>query len=174
MPPGHYFLNSLNISQTNNVYVVPLPGSLPISYLCPMEWIFSLENIEEAAGALLQHTGNMGVIAFYGQMGAGKTTFIKALCQVLGTGDQVNSPTFTLVNEYLSAEEIPIYHFDFYRIKNLQEAVDIGCEEYFETPGTLSLIEWPELITPLLPPEAWQATLEVLSSGKRKLTMSRG
>jgi tRNA threonylcarbamoyladenosine biosynthesis protein TsaE len=139
-----------------------------------MEWIFSLENIEEAAGALLQHTGNTGVIAFYGQMGAGKTTFIKALCQVLGTGDQVNSPTFTLVNEYLSAEGIPIYHFDFYRIKNLQEAVDIGCEEYFETPGTLSLIEWPELITPLLPPEAWQVTLEVLPSGERKLTVSRG
>jgi len=139
-----------------------------------MEWIFSLENIEEAAGALLQHIGSTGVIAFYGQMGAGKTTFIKALCQVLGTGDQVNSPTFTLVNEYLSAEGIPIYHFDFYRIKNLQEAVDIGCEEYFETPGTLSLIEWPELITPLLPPEAWQATLEVLPSGERKLTLSRG
>ena len=139
-----------------------------------MEWIFSLENIEEAAGALLQHTGSTGVIAFYGQMGAGKTTFIKALCRVLGTGDQVNSPTFTLVNEYLSSEEIPIYHFDFYRIKNLQEAVDIGCEEYFETPGTLSLIEWPELITPLLPPEAWQATLEVLPSGERKLSVSRG
>ncbi|MFA6652370.1 MAG: tRNA (adenosine(37)-N6)-threonylcarbamoyltransferase complex ATPase subunit type 1 TsaE [Bacteroidales bacterium] len=139
-----------------------------------MEWIFSLENIEEAAGALLQHTGPTGVIAFYGQMGAGKTTFIKALCRVLGTGDQVNSPTFTLVNEYLSSEEIPIYHFDFYRIKNLQEAVDIGCEEYFETPGTLSLIEWPELITPLLPPEAWQATLEVLPSGERKLSVSRG
>ena len=138
-----------------------------------MEWIFSLENIEEAAGALLQHTGSTGVIAFYGQMGAGKTTFIKALCRVLGTGDQVNSPTFTLVNEYLSSEEIPIYHFDFYRIKNLQEAVDIGCEEYFETPGTLSLIEWPELITFLLPPEAWQATLDVLPSGERKLTVSR-
>jgi tRNA threonylcarbamoyladenosine biosynthesis protein TsaE len=139
-----------------------------------MEWIFSLENIEEAAGALLQHTGPTGVIAFYGQMGAGKTTFIKALCQVLGTGDQVNSPTFTLVNEYLSAEGIPIYHFDFYRIKNLQEAVEIGCEEYFETPGTLSLIEWPELITPLLPPEAWQATLDVLPTGERKLIVSRG
>jgi len=143
------------------------------SYLCAMELIFSLENIRNTATALLKHTGNTGVIAFYGQMGAGKTTFIKALCQVLGTGDQVNSPTFTLVNEYLSTEGIPIYHFDFYRIKNLQEAVDIGCEEYFETPGTLSLIEWPELITPLLPPEAWQATLDVLPSGERKLIVSR-
>ena len=138
-----------------------------------MELIFSLENIRKAAKALLQHTGNTGVIAIYGQMGAGKTTFIKALCQVLGTGDQVNSPTFTLVNEYLSADGIPIYHFDFYRIKNLQEAVDIGCEEYFETPGTLSFIEWPELITPLLPPEAWQATPDVLPSGERKLTVRR-
>jgi tRNA threonylcarbamoyladenosine biosynthesis protein TsaE len=138
-----------------------------------MELIFSLENIRKAAKALLQHTGNTGVIAIYGQMGAGKTTFIKALCQVLGTGDQVNSPTFTLVNEYLSADGIPIYHFDFYRIKNLQEAVDIGCEEYFETPGTLSFIEWPELITPLLPPEAWQATLDVLPSGERKLIVRR-
>ncbi len=143
-------------------------------YLCTMELIFSLENIKKAAQTLLKHTGHEGVIAFYGQMGAGKTTFIKALCEVLGTGDQVNSPTFTLVNEYLSSEGIPIYHFDFYRIKNLQEAVDIGCEEYFETPGTLSLIEWPELITPLLPPEAWQATLDVLPSGERKLTVSRG
>ena len=142
-------------------------------YLCAMELIFSLENIRKAATALLKHIGHTGVIAFYGQMGAGKTTFIKALCEVLGTGDQVNSPTFTLVNEYLSSEGIPIYHFDFYRIKNLQEAVDIGCEEYFETPGTLSLIEWPELITPLLPPEAWQATLDVLPSGERKLTVRR-
>ena len=139
-----------------------------------MEWIFSLENIEEAAGALLQHTGPTGVIAFYGQMGAGKTTFIKTLCQVLGTEDWVNSPSFALVNEYLSSEGIPIYHFDFYRIKNIQEALDMGCTEYFETPGTLSLVEWPELITSLLPPDTWRATLEVLPSGERKLTVSRG
>ncbi|HNR27424.1 MAG TPA: tRNA (adenosine(37)-N6)-threonylcarbamoyltransferase complex ATPase subunit type 1 TsaE [Bacteroidales bacterium] len=139
-----------------------------------MELIFSLENIRQAAGALLQHTGKEGVVAFYGQMGAGKTTFIKALCQVLGTEDWVNSPSFALVNEYLSSEGIPIYHFDFFRIKNIQEALDMGCTEYFETPGTLSLVEWPELITPLLPPDTWHATLEVLPSGERKLTVSRG
>ncbi|MDD4919225.1 MAG: tRNA (adenosine(37)-N6)-threonylcarbamoyltransferase complex ATPase subunit type 1 TsaE [Bacteroidales bacterium] len=137
-----------------------------------MELIFSLKNIREAAEALLQHTGKEGVVAFYGQMGAGKTTFIKALCQVLGTEDWVNSPTFALVNEYLSSEGIPIYHFDFFRIKNIQETLDMGCTEYFETPGTLSLVEWPELITPLLPPDTWRAILEVLPSGERKLTVT--
>jgi len=143
------------------------------SYLYIVEIVFSLDNIKKAAETLLKHTGKEGVIAFYGQMGAGKTTFIRALCEVLGTGDWVNSPTFTLINEYLSNEGIPVYHFDFYRIKNIHEAVDIGCEEYFDTPGALSLIEWPELITSLLPPETWQVHLQELPSGERKLTVTR-
>ena len=91
------------------------------------------------------------VFAFNGQMGAGKTTFIKALCEALGVSEPVTSPTFAIVNEYRSDEtgEL-IYHFDFYRIKKLEEAFDMGCEDYFYS-GAVCLIEWPELVEDLLP-----------------------
>ena len=91
------------------------------------------------------------VFAFNGQMGAGKTTFIKALCEALGVSEPVTSPTFAIVNEYRSDEtgEL-IYHFDFYRIKKLEEAYDMGCEDYFYS-GAVCLIEWPELVEDLLP-----------------------
>ncbi|MBO5676803.1 MAG: tRNA (adenosine(37)-N6)-threonylcarbamoyltransferase complex ATPase subunit type 1 TsaE [Bacteroidaceae bacterium] len=91
------------------------------------------------------------VFAFNGQMGAGKTTFIKALCEVLGVSETVTSPTFAIVNEYRSDEtgEL-IYHFDFYRIKKLDEAYDMGCEDYFYS-GAVCFIEWPELVEELLP-----------------------
>lgn len=90
------------------------------------------------------------IFAFYGAMGAGKTTFIKAICRSLGVKDAVNSPTFTIINEYASAKGFPVYHFDFYRINKLQEAYDIGVEEYFSGNG-LCLIEWPEKIEAILP-----------------------
>lgn len=90
------------------------------------------------------------IFAFYGSMGAGKTTFIKAICKALGVKDNVNSPTFTIINEYASAKGFPIYHFDFYRINKLQEAYDVGVEEYFAGNG-LCLIEWPEKIASILP-----------------------
>ncbi|MBR4390544.1 MAG: tRNA (adenosine(37)-N6)-threonylcarbamoyltransferase complex ATPase subunit type 1 TsaE [Bacteroidales bacterium] len=90
------------------------------------------------------------VIAFYGTMGAGKTTLIKDLCHRMGVTDEVNSPTFAIVNEYETLEGEPVYHFDFYRIKKLEEAYDIGYENYFYS-GNLCLVEWPELIEPLLP-----------------------
>ncbi|NLA15852.1 MAG: tRNA (adenosine(37)-N6)-threonylcarbamoyltransferase complex ATPase subunit type 1 TsaE [Bacteroidales bacterium] len=134
-----------------------------------MELTFSLENIRQAAGELLEFTGKEGVLAFYGPMGVGKTTFIKELCRVLGVKDVVNSPSFALVNEYQSAEGTPVYHFDFYRIKKIEEAVDMGAEEYFYTPNTLCLIEWPKRIEPMLPPDAHNITMEVLPSGERKL-----
>lgn len=91
------------------------------------------------------------VFAFNGQMGAGKTTFIKSLCEALGVSETVTSPTFAIVNEYRSDEtgEL-IYHFDFYRIKKLEEAYDMGCEDYFYS-GAVCLIEWPELVEDLLP-----------------------
>lgn len=134
-----------------------------------MELIFSLENMREAAEAVLEFTGKEGVLAFYGPMGVGKTTFIKELCRVLEVEDTVNSPSFALVNEYQTAAGTPVYHFDFYRIKNIAEAVDMGAEEYFYTPGALCLIEWPERIEPMLPPETYRITMETLPSGERKI-----
>ncbi len=134
-----------------------------------MELTFSLENIRQAAEALLEFTGKEGVLAFYGPMGVGKTTFIKELCRVLGVEDIVNSPSFALVNEYQTVAGTPVYHFDFYRIKNIAEAVDMGAEEYFYIPNALCLIEWPERIEPMLPPETYRITMETLPSGERKL-----
>jgi len=111
------------------------------------------------------------VFAFYGKMGAGKTTFIKALCDVLGVDDVVNSPTFAIVNEYHSAVlEGPVFHFDFYRIKHVEEAFDIGTDDYFYS-GAPCFIEWPELIEPLLPDNAVRVEIEELPDGRRKVTI---
>ena len=92
---------------------------------------------------------------------------------VLGVPDTVNSPSFALVNEYRTAAGTPVYHFDFYRIKNIAEAVDMGAEEYFYTPDALCLIEWPERIEPMLPPETHLITMETLPSGERKIKVRR-
>ncbi|HHV40443.1 MAG: tRNA (adenosine(37)-N6)-threonylcarbamoyltransferase complex ATPase subunit type 1 TsaE [Bacteroidales bacterium] len=136
-----------------------------------MELIFSLKNIRQAAEALLEFTGKEGVLAFYGPMGVGKTTFIKELCRVLGVEDTVNSPSFALVNEYQTAAGTPVYHFDFYRIKNIAEAVDMGAEEYFYTPSALCLIEWPERIEPMLPENTFHINLEEIPFGDRKISI---
>ena len=111
------------------------------------------------------------LFALYGKMGAGKTTFIKALCQELGVEDVVTSPTFAVINEYRSdiAGEL-IYHFDFYRIKKLEEVYDMGYEDYFYS-GALCFIEWPELVEELLPGNTIKVTIEELEDGSRKLTM---
>ena len=136
-----------------------------------MELIFSLENIRQAAEAVLEFTGQEGVLAFYGPMGVGKTTFIKELSRVLGVEDTVNSPSFALVNEYQTAVGTPVYHFDFYRIKKIAEAVDMGAEEYFYTPAALCLIEWPECIEPMLPSDTYRITMETLPTGERKISI---
>ena len=114
--------------------------------------INGLEDLPRAAKVFLEKKGGATIIAFYGAMGAGKTTFITALCRTLGVKDDVNSPTFTIVNEYRSGSGEPVYHFDFYRINRLSEAMDIGLYEYFDS-GNLCLIEWPEMIEELLPEE---------------------
>jgi tRNA threonylcarbamoyladenosine biosynthesis protein TsaE len=103
-------------------------------------------------------------------MGAGKTTFIKAVCEELGVADTVTSPTFAIVNEYEAAGGRPIYHFDFYRIKKVSEAYDMGCEEYFYS-GHPCFIEWPELIEEVLPEETVNVTIEALSNGERRLVL---
>lgn len=109
----------------------------------------SLDKIADAAQEFVAQMGHRRVFAFYGGMGAGKTTFIKALCQQLGVKDAVTSPTFAIVNEY-GSDIGPIYHFDFYRIKNLAEVMDLGFDDYAYS-GHLCLMEWPELIEDLLP-----------------------
>ena len=133
--------------------------------------IQSLEHIHEAAREFIAAMGDNTVFALYGKMGAGKTTFIKALCQELGVEDVVTSPTFAVINEYRSdiAGEL-IYHFDFYRIKKLEEVYDMGYEDYFYR-GAPCFIEWPELVEELLPGNTIKVTIEELEDGSRKLTM---
>ena len=114
---------------------------------------FHIKNVEALTGVseyLISLRDEADIIAFYGSMGAGKTTLIKNLCHKMGVTDEVNSPTFAIVNEYITEEGESVYHFDFYRIKKLEEAYDIGYENYFDS-GNLCLIEWPEMIEPLLP-----------------------
>lgn len=128
--------------------------------------IQDLDHIDAAAKEFAAHLQSGTVYAFYGKMGAGKTTFIKALCGVLGVEDVVNSPTFAIVNEYTSGAGEPIYHFDFYRIKNLEEVYDMGYEDYFYS-NHLCLLEWPELIEPILPDDAIRVTITVGEDGAR-------
>ena len=135
-----------------------------------MEIIFKEEDIKQAAKQFVETMGENTVFAFYGKMGAGKTTFIKAVCEELGVADTVTSPTFAIVNEYEAAGGHPIYHFDFYRIKKVSEAYDMGCEEYFYS-GHPCFIEWPELIEEVLPEETVNATIEALSNGERRLVL---
>ena len=133
--------------------------------------IQSLDHIHEAAREFIAAMGDNTVFALYGKMGAGKTTFIKALCQELGVEDVVTSPTFAVINEYRSdiAGEL-IYHFDFYRIKKLEEVYDMGYEDYFYS-GALCFIEWPELVEELLPGNTIKVTIEEQEDGSRWLTM---
>lgn len=132
--------------------------------------IGKLEDIASAAQKFVDEMGEKRVFAFYGKMGAGKTTFIKAVCEALGVTDVVTSPTFAIVNEYADAAGRPVYHFDFYRIKNLREAYDMGCEEYFYS-GNPCFIEWPELIDGLLPEDTVSVTIEVLEDETRTITI---
>ena len=112
--------------------------------------ISNVEQLLEVSDYLLSMRNEADIIAFYGAMGAGKTTLIKNLCHRMGVTDEVNSPTFAIVNEYVTEEGGSVYHFDFYRIKKIEEAYDIGFENYFDS-GNLCLIEWPEMIEPLMP-----------------------
>jgi tRNA threonylcarbamoyladenosine biosynthesis protein TsaE len=137
-----------------------------------LEVTYDLNNIQQAAGKLLRTAGNENVWAFYGSMGAGKTTLIRALGKKLGIVDQMNSPTFALVNEYADLHGNPVYHFDCYRINNEEEALDAGITEYFYS-GNLCLVEWPEKIANLLPDSFLQVQLEILTPDTRKLETRR-
>mgnify|MGYP001777050938 CR=1 FL=1 len=131
--------------------------------------INNLEGIDNAACEFVAGMGKSRVFAFYGKMGAGKTTFIKAVCEQLGVEDVITSPTFAIVNEYTSETSgDTIYHFDFYRIKKLDEVYDMGYEEYFYS-GSLCFIEWPELIESLLPEDATKVTIKENEDGSRSV-----
>ena len=123
-------------------------------------------HLREAAKHFLRETAGYRIIAFYGQMGSGKTTFIKALCKEMGVTDTVTSPTFTLINEYRRPGEVPVFHFDFYRITKISEVLDFGIEEYFDSASPC-FMEWPELIEPLLPPETLRISVTVMADGSR-------
>ena len=139
---------------------------------------FQRSAIQDAACKFIAAIGDSTVFAFYGTMGAGKTTFIKAVCQALGVvDDEVNSPTFAIVNEYeatatpavpMAKHVTKIYHFDFYRVKNISEAVDMGCDDYFYS-GHLCFIEWPQLIEPLLPDDTVKVSIEENADGTRTI-----
>ncbi len=128
--------------------------------------IDNLEHIHAAARDFIAAMGEGTVFAFYGHMGAGKTTFIKAVCECLGVEDVINSPTFAIVNEYRAESGELIYHFDFYRIKKLEEVYDMGYEDYFYS-GALCFIEWPELVEELLPEDAVKVYIEENADGTR-------
>lgn len=132
----------------------------------------SVDKIQEAARQFVCQMGDAKVFAFYGKMGAGKTTFIKAICQELGVEDVITSPTFALVNEYTAGDGSPIFHFDFYRIKKLEEVYDMGYEDYFYS-GALCLMEWPELVEELLPQDAVAATIHANADGSRSIDVER-
>ena len=133
--------------------------------------IEKLDNIREAAKQFIANIVDSTVFAFYGNMGAGKTTFVKAVCEELGVDDVITSPTFSIVNEYRSEQtgEL-IYHFDFYRVKKIEEVYDMGFEDYFYS-GALCFIEWPELCEEVLPDDTVKVSINEEPDGSRTITL---
>ena len=129
------------------------------------------DELDKVAKVFLQQAGHCPVWLFYGEMGSGKTTFIKRICAQLGVKDAMSSPTFSIVNEYEAMGKKKVYHFDFYRIKNEEEAYDIGSEEYFYS-GDLCLIEWPEKIPSLIPAEHAEVSIAVENHNQRTIALS--
>ncbi|HBI81420.1 MAG TPA: tRNA (adenosine(37)-N6)-threonylcarbamoyltransferase complex ATPase subunit type 1 TsaE [Bacteroidales bacterium] len=133
----------------------------------------SINEVDGIAKQLLYAIRGKSIVCFYGTMGVGKTTLIKAMCKALGVADVVTSPTFALVNEYTGGDGKLIYHFDFYRIKNIDEVYDFGYEEYFYNPNALCLVEWPEMIESILPTDdVVRVTITVNADSTRTLQIS--
>ena len=136
--------------------------------------IDNIDSIRAAAREFIKHIGSAHVFAFYGKMGVGKTTFIKAVCEELGVEDVITSPTFAIVNEYQIREQgkmesEKVFHFDFYRIKKLEEVYDMGYEDYFYS-GALCFIEWPELVEDILPDDAVRVSIIGQEDGSRTMS----
>ena len=130
--------------------------------------IGSLAELPDAAEEIIRSLGGRTIVAFRGEMGAGKTTLIREIAARLGSDDVVTSPTFAIINQYAAAEGRTLYHFDFYRIDRLEEAYDFGYEEYFDS-GDLCLVEWPEKIEPLLPENTMNVRITALSEQERRI-----
>lgn len=135
-----------------------------------MEITFSLDEINQVASTILEHKPNK-VILFHGEMGVGKTTLIKALAKKLGVQDATSSPTFSLVNEYQTIDNQSVYHFDFYRLNNEIEAMDMGVDDYLYS-GSWCFIEWAEKIPNLIPDSHSVINIQLLADGKRALKLS--
>ena len=135
-----------------------------------MEFIFSLDEIKQVAKKIILEKPHK-VILFHGNMGVGKTTLIKEICKTLGTEDLISSPTFSIVNEYITSNDETIFHFDFYRIDNEEEAYNIGVEDYFDS-NHWCLIEWPSVVENLLPLENVNVYLTVLEDGQRNIQIN--
>jgi len=135
--------------------------------------INSLRELADAARTFLDSIGDIRVVAFSGELGAGKTTFIQSICRALGVPVEVNSPTFALVNEYYTPEGEPVYHFDLYRIEDPVELFDLGYEEYFYS-GNRCFIEWPEKAGHLIPVDALTVYIEVNENESRELIFKTG
>lgn len=131
--------------------------------------IRDISDLDRAAEEFLEKIGESRLVAFYAPMGAGKTTFTTAICRRLGVTDAVCSPTFTIINEYMTSSGEPMYHFDFYRINKLSEAMDIGLEDYLYS-GCLCIMEWPENVEELLPEETLRIRIAVNPDGSRTLS----
>ncbi|WP_258103322.1 tRNA (adenosine(37)-N6)-threonylcarbamoyltransferase complex ATPase subunit type 1 TsaE [Marinoscillum sp. MHG1-6] len=131
----------------------------------------SLTDLKEPALYLIELLDSTPVVCFYGEMGAGKTTFIKEVCELLGVEDNTSSPTFSIVNEYLDEHGNSVYHFDFYRIKGIREAQDVGAEEYFYS-GDVCFIEWPELINELIPGEHLEINIKLVGENNREIIIN--
>lgn len=150
-----------------------LNASAPVIYLCAMDAIFSLEQIRQVAKELWKEGRNHKVWAFHAAMGAGKTTFIHALCEELGVTAAISSPTFAIINEYNSAAAGAIYHMDWYRLKDEEEAVNAGVEDSLLS-GQLCLIEWPGKAPGLLPDNIFHVHMETLDEHTRRIFTGNG
>ncbi len=135
-----------------------------------MDVLFTLSQIKTAAASFLNEVKNSNVVALHGEMGAGKTTFVHAVCDELGVQNTVSSPTFSIINEYTTAAGKIIYHLDLYRLKSVQETIDAGVEDCFYS-GNLCLVEWPEIAPSLFPNDTVHCYLKVTGNNERKLVI---
>lgn len=131
-----------------------------------------LEEIDQVAHEIIKHAGDHKIWLFEGEMGAGKTTLIKAVCKAFGVADVVNSPTFSIVNEYRNEQDDIFYHFDFYRLNDITEAIDIGAEEYFDS-GDYCFIEWPSKVEQILPEEVLRVNVTIEGKDERLVELIR-